>query len=281
MHAKGERDLRKTGYLDILRGGARKESKVREREMATCPHAAMSESGFDAEKLARLQALKKVGAKGTQRRKIVSVRFPLLSALATHPALFGRPRAAPADDQKLQAALKKLAVQPSERDPLFSLSPFATHAFPISPSQSPASRRSTCSATKDSLSTSTPRKVSFYPPSNLILPLNSSPTPAVHAAASSNVFAIYGGAQQKMVTDILPGMLPFSSRFQLKLIRYSAPGAMSQLGGDEMSYLKNMASLMQAREAANKSAGVEDIDDGESSRSCVPVDVADFAICYR
>ena len=53
----------------------RKEMERREFRNATLfSNAIMSENGFDAEKLARLQAMKKIGAKGTQRRKIVSVR---------------------------------------------------------------------------------------------------------------------------------------------------------------------------------------------------------------
>ena len=35
---------------------------------------------------------------------------------------------------------------------------------------------------------------------------------------------------------------------------------MSQLGGEEISYLQNVANLMQAQEAANKPTGVDDID---------------------
>ncbi|KAG0035365.1 Nascent polypeptide-associated complex subunit beta [Podila clonocystis] len=65
--------------------------------------------------------------------------------------------------------------------------------------------------------------------------------PKVHAAASSNTYAIYGKGEEKELTELVPGIL-------------------NQLGPDSLASLRKLAESYQ-NTAAGKAAAAEDDDD--------------------
>jgi len=66
--------------------------------------------------------------------------------------------------------------------------------------------------------------------------------PKVHAALSSNTLAVYGTAQKKELTDLVPGIL-------------------SQLGPDSLASLRKLAAQYQSQSAAAGVAGAEGKED--------------------
>jgi nascent polypeptide-associated complex subunit beta len=68
--------------------------------------------------------------------------------------------------------------------------------------------------------------------------------PAVHAAVTSNTYAIYGNGQEKELTELVPGIL-------------------NQLGPDSLASLRKMAESYNAgRAVGGKDKEPEDDDDG-------------------
>jgi len=65
----------------------------------------------------------------------------------------------------------------------------------------------------------------------------------VHSAISSNLFAIYGNAEEKELTELVPGIL-------------------NQLGPDSLQSLRKLAEHYQSLQGAEKKEG-EDEDDDE------------------
>ncbi|WFD30069.1 Nascent polypeptide-associated complex subunit beta [Malassezia sp. CBS 17886] len=134
----------------------------------------------DQEKLAKLQAASRTGGKGAPRRKAVK-----------------KPKGAVAggEDKKLQAALKKLAVQP----------------------------------------VTGVEEVNMFKEDGNVLHIAA---PKVHGALTSNTLAVYGHAQDKELTELVPGIL-------------------NQLGPDSLASLRKLAESYQAL-SAQHSAGQKD-----------------------
>jgi nascent polypeptide-associated complex subunit beta len=147
---------------------------------------------MNADKLAKLQAQaakNRIGGKGTARRKVVRKSGT----------------AAAQDDKKLQAALKKLNVQPI----------------------------------------SGIEEVNMFREDGNVLHFSA---PRVHAAASSNTYAIYGAGHVKELTDLVPGIL-------------------NQLGPDSLASLRKLAEQYQQIQGASANgkavAGAEEEDDDD------------------
>lgn len=144
---------------------------------------------IDQEKLAKLQAASRTGGKGAPRRKVVK-----------------KPKGAVAggDDKKLQAALKKLNVEPMtgiEEVNMFKEDGNVLHI----------------AQPKGTYSTS-------Y---------------TVHGAVTSNTLAIYGHAQDKELTELVPGIL-------------------NQLGPDSLASLRKLAESYQAINAQHAAQQSQD-----------------------
>jgi nascent polypeptide-associated complex subunit beta len=78
----------------------------------------------------------------------------------------------------------------------------------------------------------------------------------VHAAVTANTFAIYGNAQNKELTELVPGIL-------------------NQLGPESLNSLKKLAesyqSMQQGQHGAGQQAGAGDPDDDDVPvRSALP-----------
>ncbi|PKI85015.1 Nascent polypeptide-associated complex subunit beta [Malassezia vespertilionis] len=131
----------------------------------------------DQQKLAKLQAATRAGGKGAPRRKVVK-----------------KPKGAVAggEDPKLQAGLKKLAVQPL----------------------------------------SGIEEVNMFKEDGNVLHIAS---PKVHGALASNTLAVYGKAQNKELTELVPGIL-------------------SQLGPESLASLRKLAESYQAMNSQHNAA---------------------------
>ncbi|KAF5389628.1 hypothetical protein D9757_004174 [Collybiopsis confluens] len=171
---------------------------------------------MDPAKLAKLQAqaaANRIGGKGTVRRKVVRKAKP----------------AGAQDDKKLQAALKKLNVQPIagvEEVNMFKEDGTVLHF------QAPKGAFSSFFFFFDS------RLCIIY-----IYFYFSFLT--VHAAVSANTFAIYGTGQSKELTELVPGIL-------------------NQLGPDSLASLRKLAESYQAIQQGQRPAtGVAEEDDDE------------------
>lgn len=145
----------------------------------------------DQEKLAKLQAASRTGGKGAPRRKIVK-----------------KPKGAVAggDDKKLQAALKKLNVEPVtgiEEVNMFKEDGNVLHIA------NPKGELLFCDAD------------------------------AVHGAITSNTLAVYGHAQDKELTQLVPGIL-------------------NQLGPESLASLRKLAESYQAINAQHAAQQAQD-----------------------
>ncbi|CCA74014.1 probable transcription factor BTF3a [Serendipita indica DSM 11827] len=170
----------------------------------------------DAAKLAKLQAQAastRIGGKGTPRRKVVK----------TAKAGGGQ------DDRKLQAALKKLNMQPItgvEELNMFREDGNVLHF----------------SAPKGNVLSAV---FSLYYTDNVSLSLPV-PVPLVHGAPAANTFAVYGTGQVKELTELVPGIL-------------------NQLGPDSLASLRKLAesyqAIQQGQRAAAGATKEEDDDD--------------------
>lgn len=85
--------------------------------------------------------------------------------------------------------------------------------------------------------------IHFNAPKGQLCPRNANPRSSlnfscatVHAAVPSNVFAIYGAAQSKSITDILPGELFPNSNFSSPLRRRSSSSRLgpTRTGGNDL-----------------------------------------------
>ncbi|KAI3625277.1 hypothetical protein CBS9595_000638 [Malassezia furfur] len=135
----------------------------------------------DQEKLAKLQAASRTGGKGAPRRKIVK-----------------KPKGAVAggDDKKLQAALKKLNVEPVTGI----------------------------------------EEVNMFKEDGNVLHIAN---PKVHGAITSNTLAVYGHAQDKELTQLVPGIL-------------------NQLGPESLASLRKLAESYQAINAQHAAQQAQD-----------------------
>lgn len=145
----------------------------------------------DQEKLAKLQAASRTGGKGAPRRKIVK-----------------KPKGAVAggDDKKLQAALKKLNVEPVtgiEEVNMFKEDGNVLHI-------------------------ANPKGKLFFCVAD-----------AVHGAITSNTLAVYGHAQDKELTQLVPGIL-------------------NQLGPESLASLRKLAESYQAINAQHAAQQAQD-----------------------
>merc|ERR1711874_452119 len=68
--------------------------------------------------------------------------------------------------------------------------------------------------------------------------------PKVQASLAANTFAVTGHAENKQITEMLPGIL-------------------NQLGAESLTHLKRLASNVTGGGAANMEGGIEDDDDDE------------------
>ncbi|KAJ1569175.1 Nascent polypeptide-associated complex subunit beta [Cladochytrium tenue] len=68
------------------------------------------------------------------------------------------------------------------------------------------------------------------------------PTPRVQASLASSIFIINGQAQQKEITDLVPGIL-------------------NQMGSDSLAQLRRMAEALQAQQAASGATPAAENDD--------------------
>merc|ERR1739841_102251 len=132
----------------------------------------MADSGLDLEKLKKLQARTKTGAKGAPRKKAV-----------------GKPKGSGLVDQKVSTALKKLNTQ----------------AVPAT------------------------EEVNMFRDDGNVLHFTA---PKVHAAQGANTFAIYGAAQEKELTELVPGIL-------------------NQLGPEALGNLRKLAESYQTMQAGS------------------------------
>ncbi|XP_041731394.2 transcription factor BTF3 homolog 4 isoform X2 [Coregonus clupeaformis] len=152
---------------------------------------------MNQEKLSKLQALVRIGGKGTARRKKKVVH-----------------RTATADDKKLQSSLKKLAVN----------------------------------------NISGIEEVNMIKDDGTVIHFNN---PKVQASLSANTFAITGHAENKQLTEMLPGIL-------------------SQLGADSLTSLRKLAEQFPRQALDNKATSISKPEDIEEEDDDVPDLVENF-----
>ncbi|KAK6311242.1 hypothetical protein J4Q44_G00192970 [Coregonus suidteri] len=158
---------------------------------------ALCDKAMNQEKLAKLQALVRIGGKGTARRKKKVVH-----------------RTATADDKKLQSSLKKLAVN----------------------------------------NISGIEEVNMIKDDGTVIHFNN---PKVQASLSANTFAITGHAENKQLTEMLPGIL-------------------SQLGADSLTSLRKLAEQFPRQALDNKATSISKPEDIEEEDDDVPDLVENF-----
>ncbi|XP_041731393.2 transcription factor BTF3 homolog 4 isoform X1 [Coregonus clupeaformis] len=157
----------------------------------------MEYKAMNQEKLSKLQALVRIGGKGTARRKKKVVH-----------------RTATADDKKLQSSLKKLAVN----------------------------------------NISGIEEVNMIKDDGTVIHFNN---PKVQASLSANTFAITGHAENKQLTEMLPGIL-------------------SQLGADSLTSLRKLAEQFPRQALDNKATSISKPEDIEEEDDDVPDLVENF-----
>ncbi|EIM20131.1 NAC-domain-containing protein [Wallemia mellicola CBS 633.66] len=151
---------------------------------------------MDLQKLQRMQNASRAGGKNAPRRK--QVRKPRSEA----------------DDQKIQAALKKINVQ---------------HVQGID-------------------------EVNMFKEDGNVIHF---PKPIVHSAAPANTTAIYGRAQEKELTELVPGILP-------------------QLGADSLANLRRLAEQYQQMTQQQQQAALNKAKEQDNGDDDVPDLVENF-----